>query len=73
VARLGLQHHVWQSRVLDAWRRAGFGAGQRLADIGSGPGFAALDLAEIVARRATSSPSIDRAGFSCASTASCRP
>jgi SAM-dependent methyltransferase len=48
VARLGLQHRVWQSRVLDAWRRAGFGAGQRLADIGSGPGFAALDLAEIV-------------------------
>ena len=48
VTRLGVQHRVWRPRVLDAWRRAGFQAGQRILDIGSGPGFAALDLAEIV-------------------------
>jgi SAM-dependent methyltransferase len=48
VARLGLQHRLWRPRAMDAWRRAGFRAGQRLADIGSGPGFAALDLAEVV-------------------------
>jgi SAM-dependent methyltransferase len=48
VTRLGVQHRVWRPRVLDAWRRAGFRAGQRILDIGSGPGYAALDLAEIV-------------------------
>jgi SAM-dependent methyltransferase len=48
---LALQHRVWRSRALDAWRRAGFARGQTLLDIGCGPGFAALDLAEIVGPR----------------------
>ncbi len=48
IARLGLQHRVWRPRALDAWRRAGFTAGQTLLDIGCGPGYASLDLAEIV-------------------------
>jgi len=48
LARLGLQHRVWRPRALDAWRRAGFNVGHTLVDIGCGPGFAALDLAEIV-------------------------
>src|SRR5689334_7035131 len=47
LARLGLQHRVWRSRALDAWRRAGFTAGQTLVDVGCGPGYATLDLAEI--------------------------
>ena len=46
--RLGLQHRVWRPRALDAWRRAGFTAGQTILDIGCGPGYASLDLAEIV-------------------------
>lgn len=46
--RLGLQHRVWRPRALDAWRRGGFTVGQTILDIGCGPGFAALDLAEIV-------------------------
>jgi len=47
VARLGLQHRVWRPRALDAWRRAGFTAGQTLLDLGCGPGHATIDLAEI--------------------------
>jgi SAM-dependent methyltransferase len=48
IARLGVQHRVWRSRALDAWRRAGFTVGQTLIDLGCGPGYASLDLAEIV-------------------------
>jgi ubiquinone/menaquinone biosynthesis C-methylase UbiE len=48
IARLGLQHSVWRPRASDAWRRAGFTAGQTLVDLGCGPGYATLDLAEIV-------------------------
>src|SRR5215212_284713 len=47
VARLGLQHRVWRRRALDAWLEAGFTSGQTLLDLGSGPGYATLDLAEI--------------------------
>jgi len=34
--------------MLDACRRAGIGLGQTVLDIGAGPGFAAMDIAEIV-------------------------
>ncbi len=48
ISRLGLQHRVWRPRATDAWRRAGFTTGQTLLDVGCGPGYATLDLAEIV-------------------------
>ena len=48
ILRLGLQHRVWRPRALDAWRRAGFTLGQTIVDLGCGPGYASLDLAEIV-------------------------
>lgn len=48
IARLAVQHQAWRSPALEAWRRAGFGAGQTLLDIGCGPGYATLDLAELV-------------------------
>jgi SAM-dependent methyltransferase len=48
IARLALQHRVWADRVHAAWRQAGFSDGQHLADIGCGPGFAALELARLV-------------------------
>ena len=48
LARLGLQHRVWRAVVLDCWQRAGITAGSRVLDVGAGPGYAAMDLAEIV-------------------------
>ncbi len=51
IERLGLQHHVWRPRATDAWRRAGFTAGQTLLDVGCGPGWATLDLAGITGPR----------------------
>ena len=48
LVRLGLQHRVWRSRVLDAWRRAGITEGSTVVDAGAGPGWATLDLAEVV-------------------------
>ena len=48
LARLGLQHKVWRSTVLECWQRAGITVGSRVLDVGAGPGCAAVDLAEIV-------------------------
>ena len=48
VARLGLQHRVWRPIAADCWRRAGITAGSRVIDVGAGPGYATVDLAEIV-------------------------
>lgn len=48
ITRLGLQHAVWRERALGAWRRAGVQRGKTVMDLGCGPGWATLDLAEIV-------------------------
>lgn len=48
VERLGLQHRVWRPVVSDCWRRAGITIGSRVLDVGAGPGYATVDLAEIV-------------------------
>jgi SAM-dependent methyltransferase len=48
VARLGLQHRAWQPCTLAVWRSAEIGRGQTVLDVGCGPGYAALDLAELV-------------------------
>jgi SAM-dependent methyltransferase len=51
VIRLGVQHGLWRSQAMEGWRRGGFSAGHTLLDIGSGPGYASADLAEIVGPR----------------------
>lgn len=48
IARLGLQHRAWRARALALWRKASLRAGARVLDFGCGPGYATLDLAEIV-------------------------
>jgi ubiquinone/menaquinone biosynthesis C-methylase UbiE len=48
ITRLGLQHRVWRPRVLAAWQSAEIGSGQTVLDVGCGPGYASLDLAELV-------------------------
>jgi ubiquinone/menaquinone biosynthesis C-methylase UbiE len=48
IARLGVQHNVWRPRALAAWQRAGFTVDQTIVDVGCGPGYATLDLAEVV-------------------------
>lgn len=46
--RLGLQHRAWEPFVRECWDRAGVKEGDRVVDVGSGPGYAALDLAGVV-------------------------
>ncbi|MFQ5655262.1 MAG: methyltransferase domain-containing protein [Planctomycetota bacterium] len=46
--RLRFQHEVWRETTEALWRRAGFTTGQRLLDLGCGPGTASIDLARIV-------------------------
>jgi SAM-dependent methyltransferase len=48
ISRLGLQHDVWRPVVLDCWKRAGITAGKCVLDVGAGPGYAAIDLANII-------------------------
>jgi precorrin-6B methylase 2 len=46
--RLRDQHAAWLPETEALWAAAGFRAGQHLADLGSGPGYTALDLARRV-------------------------
>lgn len=46
--RLAFQHRAWAEMTFALWRRAGFGRGHAVLDLGCGPGFAALDLAHLV-------------------------
>jgi SAM-dependent methyltransferase len=46
--RLGIQHRLWSAQAASLWDRAGIGVGSKVLDIGTGPGYAAADLAELV-------------------------
>jgi SAM-dependent methyltransferase len=49
--RLGVQHQAWRSVVLDCWEQAGLIIGSKVLDVGAGPGYATVDLAEIIGPR----------------------
>lgn len=49
--RLGIQHRLWSDAAHAAWKAANLQPGQRVADIGCGPGYASFDLAMMVGHR----------------------
>ena len=46
--RLGLQHRLWSAQAFACWERAGVAPGATVLDVGAGPGFGAIDLAQLV-------------------------
>ncbi|MBX3363653.1 MAG: methyltransferase domain-containing protein [Phycisphaeraceae bacterium] len=46
--RLGVQHRLWAESAHRLWEAARVGPGARVLDVGCGPGFASLDLAQLV-------------------------
>jgi SAM-dependent methyltransferase len=48
IARLERQHAVWHDTTSKIWELAGFRPGHTIVDLGSGPGFASVDLARLV-------------------------
>ncbi len=50
LARLALQNRLWGDVSAKAFRRAELKMGQRVLDVGCGPGYASFDLADVVTR-----------------------
>jgi ubiquinone/menaquinone biosynthesis C-methylase UbiE len=48
LSRLGFQHRVWLEETVHVLKRAGFGLGQTIIDLGCGPGYLSFDLSKIV-------------------------
>lgn len=48
LSRLGIQHRVWADATTAVWKKAGMCPGARVLDVGSGPGYATLDMAQLV-------------------------
>lgn len=46
--RLGLQHRLWSAQAFACWERAGVAPGATVLDVGAGPGFGSIDLAQLV-------------------------
>lgn len=53
LTRLRLQHRIWLPYARRCWHDAGISEGNRVLDIGAGPGNAAVDLAELVGSTGT--------------------
>ncbi len=48
LGRLKIQHDVWLTEAIRGWNIAEFGVGQKILDLGSGPGYCSLELANVV-------------------------
>lgn len=48
IARLAFQHEVWADVTARLFSTAGIGFGDRVADLGCGPGFVSMELARLV-------------------------
>jgi len=48
LVRLGIQHRLWGQQAHRAWERCRIGPGSRVLDVGCGPGYATMDLAQLV-------------------------
>jgi precorrin-6B methylase 2 len=48
LGRLRQQDGAWGPETKALWQRAGFARGMHIADLGCGPGFTSMDLAELV-------------------------
>jgi len=48
LVRLGIQHRLWAESAVRLWEKARIKPGARVLDIGSGPGYATIDLAQLV-------------------------
>lgn len=46
--RLGFQHRLWSAPAQRLWQRAGLRQGVSVLDAGCGPGFASLEMAQLV-------------------------
>lgn len=46
--RLGLQHRLWSAAAHEIWETARLQPGMTVLDLGCGPGYATLDMAQIV-------------------------
>ncbi len=51
IDRLAFQHHIWRTQATSAWERAGFKIGDKILDLGCGPGFTTIDLANFVSEK----------------------
>ncbi|MGV6814351.1 MAG: methyltransferase domain-containing protein [Phycisphaerales bacterium] len=48
--RLGFQHRLWFVPAHRLWERARLSPGMKVLDVGCGPGFASMDMAQLVTR-----------------------
>ena len=48
LGRLKIQHDVWLTEAIRGWNIADFGVGQKILDLGSGPGYCSIELAKLV-------------------------